>query len=83
MVATGPAALSAILLRLGLHSGTGRRLPLAGRAQPQRRPGRLHGVVDHGQQLGGEGVGVDLLTQPGRERLDGAGGVSGIPNMAP
>jgi hypothetical protein len=38
-------------------------------------PGRLHGLVSDCQQLGGEGVQVDLLTQAGGERLDGRGGV--------
>jgi hypothetical protein len=34
-----------------------------------------HSLVDHGQQLGREGVQVDLLSKPCRERLHGAGGV--------
>jgi hypothetical protein len=32
-------------------------------------------VVDHGQQLGVQGVQVDLVAQAGREPLEGAGGV--------
>jgi hypothetical protein len=31
------------------------------RPQPERRPHGLHGVVDHGQQLGAESVQVDLV----------------------
>jgi hypothetical protein len=46
--------------------------------QPQRRLGRLHRLVDHGQQLGGEGVQVGLPAQPA-ERLDCAGGVVAAP----
>jgi hypothetical protein len=30
--------------------------------QPQRGLGRLHGLVDHGQHLGGQRVQIDLLT---------------------
>jgi hypothetical protein len=37
--------------------------------------GRLHGLVDHGQQLAVQGVQVDLVAQAGAERGDGAGGV--------
>ena len=57
---------------------TGRAVPgkpfvtngcLAGRPQPQRGLGRLDRLVDQGQQVGPERVGVDLLAQPDRERL--------------
>jgi hypothetical protein len=43
--------------------------------QPQRGPGGLHGLGDHLEQLGVQGVQVDLVAQAGRERLDGPGGV--------
>ena len=36
-----------------------------GRSKPQRRLGRLHGLLDYDQQLAGQGVQVDLLAQPG------------------
>src|SRR6266536_6158070 len=54
-----------------------------GRSKPQRRLGRLHGLVDYGQQLAGQGVQVDLLAQPGAEPLDGLGGVVAAPVEAP
>src|SRR6266511_1107043 len=44
-------------------------------SQPQRRPGGLHGLVDDGQQLGGQGVQVDLLAEAAAEGGDGLGGV--------
>jgi hypothetical protein len=44
-------------------------------AEPERRLGRLHGLVDHPQQLALQGVQVDLVAQPGREGVQGAGGV--------
>jgi hypothetical protein len=62
--------------------GRGRR-PGRRPAQPQRRLGRLHRLVDHGQQLGGQGVQVDLVAQAGREPLDGAGGVVAAAVEAP
>src|SRR5215207_170607 len=49
--------------------------PLGGVAEPERGPGRLHGLVDHGQQLAMQGVQVDLVPQPGREPLHGPAGV--------
>src|SRR5829696_4508084 len=66
--------------RLSLSSGGGRgdRGP-----EPQRGAGRLHRLVDHGQQLGREGVQVDLLVQLAAERLDGGGGVVAAPVEAP
>jgi hypothetical protein len=45
------------------------------RRQPQRHLDRLHRLLDHGSQLGGEAIQVDLLAQAGRESLDRAGGV--------
>jgi hypothetical protein len=33
------------------------------RSQPERRPGWLHGLVDHGQQLAGQGGQVDLVAE--------------------
>jgi tetratricopeptide (TPR) repeat protein len=30
--------------------------------KPQRRLGRLHGLIDHGQDLGGQGVQIHLVT---------------------
>jgi hypothetical protein len=53
------------------------------RPQPQRHAGRLHGLVDHGEQLGREGVKVDRLAQPGAQRRDGPGGVVAAPIEAP
>ena len=46
-----------------------------GESKPQRHLGRLHGLIDHGQQLDGQGVEVDLLVQPIAERGDPLGGV--------
>jgi hypothetical protein len=43
--------------------------------QPQRGIGRLHGLVDHGQQVSGQQVEIGLLPEPGGEDLDGLGGV--------
>jgi hypothetical protein len=45
--------------------------------------GRLYGLVDNSQQLGMECVQVDLVSQPHRERLHGAGGVIAAPVEAP
>src|SRR5215204_602791 len=53
----------------------GVRSPSLPLAQPQRCRGRLHGVVDHAQQLAGQGVQVDLVTQAGAEGGDRLGGV--------
>jgi hypothetical protein len=47
--------------------------------QPQPHPGRLDGLVDHGQQLALESVQVDLLAQVGGEAGHGAGGVEAAP----
>jgi hypothetical protein len=44
-------------------------------AEATRTPGRLHGLVDHGQQFGVQGVQVDLAAEADAERLDGLGGV--------
>src|SRR5918999_1030461 len=49
--------------------------PLGRVTQPQGGPRRLHGLVDPLEELGAQGVRVDLVAQPGRERLDGPGGV--------
>jgi hypothetical protein len=35
----------------------------------------LHRLVNHGQQLGGQGVQVDLVAEPGGELLHGSRGV--------
>jgi len=48
---------------------------VAGGAQPQRRLGRLHGLVHDGEQLGGQSLEVDLLAQAGAEGGDGHGRV--------
>ena len=37
------------------------------RSQPERRPGWLHGLVDHGQQFAGQGGQVELVAETGRE----------------
>src|SRR5512133_366183 len=50
-----------------------------GGSKPKRDPGRLHGLLDHRQQLAGQGLQVDLLAQPPAERLDHAGGVVAAP----
>src|SRR4029453_4866889 len=44
-------------------------------SKPQGRHGWLHCLVGHRQQLGREGVQVDLVSQPGAEGLDGLGRV--------
>ena len=44
-------------------------------SQPQRRLGWLHGLVDHRQQLAGQGGQVDLVAKVGAEGGDGVGGV--------
>jgi hypothetical protein len=54
-----------------------------GGSKPQRDPGRFHGLVNDRQQLGREGVEVDLVAQAGRERLDGLGRVVAAPVEAP
>ena len=51
--------------------------------QPQRRLGRLHGLVDHGAQLGREGGQIDVVAEAGAERLDGPGRVVVSPVEAP
>ena len=43
--------------------------------KPERDPGRLHGLVNDRQQLGGEGIEVDLVAQADAERFDRLGGV--------
>ena len=55
--------------------------PAEGRSH-SHAPGRLHGLLDHGQQLDLQGVQIDLLAEPGRERLGGAGGVVAAPVAA-
>jgi hypothetical protein len=45
------------------------------RSQPQGHRGRLDGLVDHRQQLGGQRLQVQLLARAGAERCDGGGGV--------
>jgi hypothetical protein len=50
-----------------------------GGSKPQRDPGRLHGLVDHHQQLGGQGVQIDLLAQMVAERRDPLGSVVAAP----
>src|SRR5215204_3013477 len=51
-----PSRFARRRLSLSPAGGGGERGP-----QPQRGAGRLHGLVDQGQQLGREGVQVDLL----------------------
>ena len=46
-----------------------------GRSHSDAWVGWLHGLVDHGQDLGGQGVQVDLVAQAGAERLDHPAGV--------
>jgi hypothetical protein len=48
---------------LGSVAGPRRHRPFCGRLrpQPQRRPGGLHRLLHHRQQLGGQGVQVELL----------------------
>ncbi len=85
---TGQADLGTVVMmralvvrrpRRGYRGGpAGRR-----RAEPQRRLGRLHGLVDHGQQLAPEGVQVDLVAEAGREPLHGPGGVIAAAVEAP
>src|SRR4029450_5905027 len=53
------------------------------RSQPERRLGRLHGLVDYGQQIGGQGGQVDLVTQAGAEGLDDPGRVVAAAVEAP
>jgi hypothetical protein len=53
---------------------------LAATAAAQRRLSSLHGLVHHGQQLGRQGVQVDLLVQPITERGDRLGGVGATPD---
>jgi hypothetical protein len=43
------------------------------RTQPKRRLGRLHRLLNDGEQLDGERVEVDLLAQPGRPMLPRCG----------
>src|SRR6266540_3997617 len=57
--------------------------PLVGRPQPQRDRGGLHRLVDHGKQLRGQRVEVDLCAQADAERLDGLGRVVAAPVEAP
>jgi hypothetical protein len=45
------------------------------RSKPQRCSRRLHRLIDYGQQLGRKRIEVDLVTQPGAERLDRLGRV--------
>jgi len=52
-------------------------------SKPERGSGRLHRLVDHGQQLGRERVRVDLIAQAGAERLDRASGVKAATVEAP
>jgi hypothetical protein len=51
-----------------------RRNPV-GRVEAQRDPGRLHGLANDRQQLGGDGVKIDLVAQPGAEGVDRPDGV--------
>ena len=44
-------------------------------SRPQGHLGRLHRLLGHGEQLGREGVEVDLLAQPGTEGGHRLGGV--------
>src|SRR5512132_474477 len=44
-------------------------------SKPQRYRRWLHRLVSHREQLPGEGIEVDLVAQPGAERLDGLGRV--------
>jgi hypothetical protein len=49
------------------------------RPEPERCPGWFHGLVDHGQELVGQGVQVELLAQAGGEPLDGGRGIVAAP----
>src|SRR5215211_6551540 len=46
-----------------------------GGSKPQRGLGRLHGLANDCQQVGGEGAEVDLVAQAGAECADRLGGV--------
>jgi hypothetical protein len=48
-----------------------RSLPLGRWPKPERRRGRLHGLVRHGEEFGRDRVQVDLIAQAGAECLDG------------
>jgi hypothetical protein len=67
-------------MRHGIASVLGH---VGGTAKPHRRLRWLHRLVDHAEQLGRERVEVELLTQPGGERLDGLGGVVAAAVEAP
>lgn len=54
---------SACSLRNRIQQSAGSRTSHR-RSQPQRRHGRLHGLIDHSQQPGRQRVQVDLLTEP-------------------
>ena len=74
-----PGALKPQLSRVVRCSSDGCRralaIPSLGVAA-MATPGWLHGLVDYGQQLAGEGGQVDLVAQPGAEGGDGVGGVA-------
>src|SRR4029453_4231600 len=82
-----PSRFARRRLSLSPAGGGGERGPQPhareGGPQAKRGPGRLHGRGDQGQQLGREGVQVDLLVQPAAERLDGGGGVMAAAVEAP
>ena len=48
-------------------------------SQPQRRCGRLHGLVDDCQQFGRQGAQLDLVPQAGAERRHRPGSVIAAP----
>jgi hypothetical protein len=52
-------------------------------SKPQRRRGRLHGLVDHGQRLGPQHVQVHLIAQVSAERLDSPGRIVAAAVEAP
>jgi hypothetical protein len=51
--------------------------------QQRRRRGRLHGLVDHRQQLGPQHVQVHLIAQASAERLDSPGRIVAAAVEAP
>jgi hypothetical protein len=69
----------------GAQFGRATRQPVSGplqrlcglgpRPKPQRHRGRLHDLADDRDQLGRQGVQLDLLAQPGAEPRDRLGGV--------
>ena len=76
----GAPACSATLPHRGTAAGPAVGVPPnAPVVVAKRGAGGLHRLSDHGQQLGVERVQVDLVAQPDREGVEGAGGVVAAP----